>query len=170
MPPHLLPEGGGTLPRPTPPHSTLPPSSSHTHKQEHDDKRMAEVFTSLLMETASIFSASAILSLGGVATAPGVPPDHRAIWVNAVVQVGQGGAGCIGATGSRGDWPVAVAHALGGSAAAQRCPPASAALRSAPALRCRAHCLPPAPRPQLATTLVFGFLGLALEGKYHAFE
>ena len=56
--------------------------------QEHDDKRLTEVFTSSMMENASILSASALLSLGGVATSPGVPPNHQQIWVNAALQVG----------------------------------------------------------------------------------
>ncbi|PRW32967.1 hypothetical protein C2E21_8152 [Chlorella sorokiniana] len=79
-----------------------------TATREHDDKRMVEVFTDLLMEVSSIFAASAILSLGGVATSPGVPPDHKAIWFNALAQ--------------------------------------------------------------LATSLVFNFIGLVIEGKYHFFE
>lgn len=79
-----------------------------TALREHDDKRLTEVFTSSMMENASILSASALLSFGGVATSPGVPPNHQQIWINAALQI--------------------------------------------------------------ATTLVFGFLGLALEGKYHHFE
>lgn len=54
--------------------------------QEHDDRRTVELFSCLTMESASILSASAILSLGGVATAPGVGPNHKAIWINAVIQ------------------------------------------------------------------------------------
>lgn len=49
---------------------------------------MAEVFIQLLMESVSILAASAMLSLGGVAMAPGVPPNHRGIWSNAAIQVG----------------------------------------------------------------------------------
>lgn len=40
------------------------------------------------LQVSSIFAASAILSLGGVATSPGVPPNHKAIWFNALAQVG----------------------------------------------------------------------------------
>lgn len=128
--------------------------------QEHDDKRTAEVFASLALESVSIFAASAIFSLGGVAATPGVPPDHTSIWVNAVLQVGAP-AGWVGvAQGTRG-------------ALAPSCQlPALQPTRSAathPATHVRPSLpAPRLPRPptaaQLLTLLVFEFIGLALEG------
>ena len=57
------------------------------HTQEHDDKRLAEVFTTSMMENASILAASAILSFGGVAMTAATPPNHALIWMNAGLQV-----------------------------------------------------------------------------------
>ncbi|PSC73068.1 sodium:proline symporter [Micractinium conductrix] len=79
-----------------------------TALRDTDDRHMTEVFTSWTFEMSSIFAASAILSFGGVASSPGVGPDHKMIWYNAGAQA--------------------------------------------------------------ATTLVFGFLGLVLEGKFHEYD
>jgi hypothetical protein len=53
---------------------------------------MADIWMALMMDLSSIFAASALLSLGGVATDPGVPPMHTTIWVGAVLQVRLGRA------------------------------------------------------------------------------
>ncbi|EFN52359.1 hypothetical protein CHLNCDRAFT_138774 [Chlorella variabilis] len=57
-----------------------------TAARDQDEKRMSEVFMGLMTELTSIFAASFILSLGGVALKQGVPPDHKAIWVSAGLQ------------------------------------------------------------------------------------
>lgn len=56
---------------------------------------MSEVFMGLMTELTSIFAASFILSLGGVALKQGVPPDHKAIWVSAGLQVRPGAGLCL---------------------------------------------------------------------------
>lgn len=167
IPPRRLAHGGTAQPAPA---LASPPPSP----QEHDDKRTAEVFASLALEAVSIFAASAIFSLGGVAVSPGVPPDHASIWVNAVVQVG-GGCGRALVAGSRqAGWPLAAQPAsLPPSCLAQQWPPirrpcALLPLPSPPHLPTLRPAAPPHTHPQLLTLLVFEFVGLALEGALRA--
>ena len=105
--------------------------------QEHEQLRLAELFASSVGQNMGIIAASALLSFGGVASSPGVPPNHKQIWYNAGIQVG----GC-GVGGGR----------VLGSAAART---------TAPALNLARHAL------QIAITLVGDFLGLAIEAKFH---
>ncbi|KAI3430420.1 hypothetical protein D9Q98_005015 [Chlorella vulgaris] len=51
-----------------------------------DDQRTMDIWMELMMEFSSIFAASAILSLGGVATLPGQSPRHVTIWFGAGLQ------------------------------------------------------------------------------------
>ena len=121
--------------------------------------RLVEIVTSSMAQNAGILAASAVLSFGNVARAPGVPPDHGLIWYNAGAQVGaQGGA-----------W-------VGGPPRLQRPPPPAvhcSAVLCGPVLTrpglaaCRAA---PPPAAQLATTLIADFVSLCLESKYHSFE
>ena len=68
--------------------------------QEHEELRLAELFAASVGQNMGIIAASALLSFGGVASSPGVPPNHKQIWYNAGIQVGRGcapdipGRGC----------------------------------------------------------------------------
>ncbi len=52
-----------------------------------DEMELVYQLASNMMEGASILAASALLSFGGVATSPGVPPDNKLIWFNAAIQL-----------------------------------------------------------------------------------
>lgn len=52
-----------------------------------DEYALAQNFSIFAMEMASILSASSLLTFGSVASIPGVPPNIRSIWVNAVAQL-----------------------------------------------------------------------------------
>lgn len=52
-----------------------------------DEMELVSQLATSMMEGASILAASALLSFGGVATSPGVPPDNSLIWFNAVIQL-----------------------------------------------------------------------------------
>lgn len=52
-----------------------------------DEMELVNQLAGSMMEASSIVAASALLSLGGVATSPGVPPDQTLIWFNAAIQL-----------------------------------------------------------------------------------
>ena len=52
-----------------------------------DEMELVNQLASSMCEAGSILAASALLSFGGVATSPGVPPNHQLIWFNAFVQL-----------------------------------------------------------------------------------
>lgn len=52
-----------------------------------DEIELVNQLAGSMCEAASIVAASALLSFGGVATSPGVPPDNQLIWFNAAVQL-----------------------------------------------------------------------------------
>ena len=55
--------------------------------QAVDELELVTNLTDSMMEAASILAASALLTFGGVATSPGVPPDNKLIWFNAAAQL-----------------------------------------------------------------------------------
>lgn len=52
-----------------------------------DEMELVNQLATNMMEGASILAASALLSFGGVATSPGIPPDNSLIWYNAAIQL-----------------------------------------------------------------------------------
>lgn len=52
-----------------------------------DEMELLSQLTGNMMEVASIVASAALLSFGGIANSPGVPPDHMAIWYQAFVQL-----------------------------------------------------------------------------------
>lgn len=52
-----------------------------------DEYAMAQNFSIFSMEMASILAASSLLTFGSVASIPGVPPNLKVIWFNAIAQL-----------------------------------------------------------------------------------
>lgn len=52
-----------------------------------DEYAMVQTFSLFAMEMASILAASALLTFGRVTSVPGVPPNTKTIWINAVAQL-----------------------------------------------------------------------------------
>lgn len=52
-----------------------------------DEMALLDQLTMNMMEASSIVAASALLTFGGVAASPGVPPDNSLIWFNASAQM-----------------------------------------------------------------------------------
>ena len=55
--------------------------------EDVDEYTMAQNFSIFAMEMASILSASSLLTFGAVASVPGVPPNMKTIWTNAIAQL-----------------------------------------------------------------------------------
>lgn len=55
--------------------------------QEVDEMELVSQIAGNSLEVVSIVASAALLSFGGIASVPGVPPDHRTIWYQAVVQL-----------------------------------------------------------------------------------
>jgi hypothetical protein len=52
-----------------------------------DEMELVNQLAGSMMEASSIVASAALLSFGGVATSPGVPPDQSLIWYNAAMQL-----------------------------------------------------------------------------------